>query len=472
MSFVQWEFPVFFAVVFALYLVFGRRHSWQNALLVVASGVFYGFAKPWFLLLMYGTALVDFALAQAIERWPATRWRFVALSVTLNLALLGYFKYTDFFAENVVALARAAGADAHWSGLGVALPVGISFYTFQSIGYIVDVARGELRACRSLRDYLLYVSFFPQLVAGPINRANVLLPQVQRERVVTWGGFRSGLSLALWGAFKKLVVADSVAPYVDKVFVLDEPSGPLIWAATAGFMLQIFADFSGYTDTARGVGRMLGFELAENFREPFLARTTVEFWQRWHMSLSTWLRDYLLGPLVGDGGAGRVRFAAATVATFVIVGFWHGASWNFVWFGLYQGFWVVVYGLAGRRLLAAAAQIPGGSLALSLFHLVAVGLVGSLLFRERHVGRIVQHLTTNPFVATLEERYATSVLWTVLAAGCLPLLVQWAWSRWGRPLIADTPWLLPVQTTSWAVLVVFLFVFYRTTVQDFVYFQF
>ena len=472
MSFVQWEFPVFFAVVFGLYLLSGRWLPVQNALLVVASAVFYGWAKPWFLLLMYGTAVVDFAVAQAIERWPASRWRFVALSVTLNLLLLGYFKYTDFFAENAVAALRAAGLEASWRGLGVALPVGISFYTFQSIGYIVDVARGEVRAVRSLRDYVLYVSFFPQLVAGPINRANALLPQLRRPRVVTAEGVRSGLSLAAWGAVKKLVIADSVAPYVDKVFVLDDPAGPLIWAATAGFMLQIFADFSGYTDTARGVARILGFELAENFREPFLARTTVEFWQRWHLSLSTWLRDYLLGPLVGDAGAGRLRFAVATVATFVVVGFWHGASWNFVLFGLYQGLWVVAYGLVGRRLLPAAAKVPGGDLLLAAFHLVAVGLVGSLLFRERHLDRLVHHLTTNPLRASPEEWYAASVLATVGLAGAAPLLLQWAWSKEVTPRLRGSPWHLPAQTTGWAAAGVLLFVFYRTTVQDFVYFQF
>jgi alginate O-acetyltransferase complex protein AlgI len=472
MSFVQWEFPVFFAVVFVLYLLSARWLAVQNAGLVLASAVFYGWAKPWFLMLMYGTAVVDFALAQAIERWPAARWRFVALSVTLNLLLLGWFKYTDFFADNVVAVLRAVGVEARWGGLGVALPLGISFYTFQSIGYIVDVARGEVRACRSLRDYVLYVSFFPQLVAGPINRTNKLLPQLTRPRIVTVEGVRSGLSLAVWGAVKKLVVADSIAPYVDKVFVLDAPAGPLIWAATAGFMLQIFADFSGYTDTARGVARMLGFELAENFREPFLARTTVEFWQRWHMSLSTWLRDYLLGPLVGDAGAGRVRFALATVATFVIVGFWHGASWNFVWFGLYQGLWVVVYGLVGRRLLPAAAKVPGGDLLLAAFHLVAVGLVGSLMFRERHVDRLISHLSTNPLRAEPEEWYAASVLATVTLAGAVPLLLQWAWTRRVTPLLKGSPWHLPAQTTAWAAAAVLLFVFYRTTVQDFVYFQF
>ncbi len=471
MSFVQVEFPLFVAVVLAVYWGLGRR-TWQNAFLVLASAVFYGWVHPWFVALLYGTAVVDFALALAIERWPARRWRLVTLSVALNLALLGYFKYTDFLAGSLVDALRALGLDARWDGLGVLLPVGISFYTFQSIGYVVDVARGELPAARRLRDYLLYVSFFPQLVAGPISRAPRLVPQIERDRTFSWEAARSGLSLALWGAFKKLVVADSIAPYVDKVFVLEAPAGPLIWAATLGFMIQIYADFSGYTDTARGVARMLGFELPENFREPFLSRTTPEFWSRWHMSLSTWLRDYVLGPLVGDAGAGRLRFAAATVATFVLVGLWHGASWNFVVFGLYQGLWVVIYGLLVRRLPAWTSRIPLGGALAAAFHLVVVGLVGSLMFRERHLDRLVSHLTTNPFVASPEELYAASVLVTVVLAGCAPMLAQWVYARTVRPALRSSPLYLPVQTTSWAAIAVLLFVFYRTTVQDFVYFQF
>jgi D-alanyl-lipoteichoic acid acyltransferase DltB (MBOAT superfamily) len=459
--------------VFVLYWLLGRR-SWQNGLLLAASFVFYGWFHWWFVPLMVAAALVDFAVAQAIERYPRRKGLLVAMSVGLNLTLLGYFKYTDFFADQIALGLRSVGLDAHWRGLGVMLPVGISFYTFQTIGYTIDVARGELRARRNVFEYLLYVSFFPQLVAGPIERAGRLLPQVERQRTLSWEAARSAISLAVWGGFKKLVVAGSIAPYVDKVFVLEDPAGPMVWAATAGFMIQIYADFSGYTDMARGSARLLGFELGENFREPFLARTTVEFWQRWHMSLSTWLRDYLMGPLVGDAGAGRTRFALATVATFVIVGFWHGPSWNFALFGLYHGMWVVIYGLALRRMPSWTARIPPrlGSAVSIGFHLIVVGLVGSLLFRERHLDRLVQHLSKNPFFAYNDQWIAAIVVLTVTLAGCAPLLAHWAYGRWLRPQIVGTPLHLPLQTTAWAVCGVAMFVFYRTTLQDFVYFQF
>jgi D-alanyl-lipoteichoic acid acyltransferase DltB (MBOAT superfamily) len=334
------------------------------------------------------------------------------------------------------------------------------------------VARREVEPRSRFVDYLLYVSFFPQLMAGPIERAGHLLPQIERARTWSWSGFRSGLALALWGGFKKLAIADSLAPYVDKVYVLDSPSGPLLWAATAGFMVQLFADFSGYTDIARGTARMLGFDLVENFREPFLARTTIQFWQRWHMSLSSWIRDYLLGPLVGDRGASRFRFAVATIVTFVVIGLWHGPSWNYVLFGLYHGVWVVTYGLLVRRLPAWTSRIPaGGAFAVS-FHLVAVGLVGSMLFREQHLDRIARHLGQHPFAAPRAEWIATAVVVGVTAAGAAILVAQWALTKFVAPRFEDRPWWLPVQTTVWAMLVVGMFLFYRTTLQDFVYFQF
>jgi len=473
MNFVQYEFPIFFACVFALYWVV-RQRALQNGLLVVASAVFYGWIHPWFLLLLYGSAILDFSLARAIEQWPSRKRIFVACSLVGNLSLLAYFKYLGFFTENVAAALATMGFTAHLSTLQVLLPVGISFYTFQTMGYTIDVYRGELKARRNLVDYLLYVSFFCQLVAGPIERAGRLLPQIERARTFSWKATQSGLNLALWGAFKKVVVADTIAPFVDKVYILEQPAGPLLWAATAGFMIQIYADFSGYTDMARGTARMLGFDLMENFRAPFLARTTVEFWQRWHMSLSFWLRDYLLGPLVGDSpqGASRVRFAAATVATFVIIGFWHGASWNFILFGLYHGFWVVAYGLIVRAIPPSLARLRYGSELAVAFHLVVVGLFGSMLFREQHLHRILQYVTTPPLSANLDEWVATLAVLSVTAAASTPLLIGYWFDTRIRPQVQGTPWHLPLRTTAWAVYLACMTLFYRVSAQDFVYFQF
>ncbi len=470
MSFVQPVYPVFLLVVFVVYWALREVRS-QNAWLVAASAVFYGWVHPWFLLLMYGSAVVDFTLGLVIARRPAWGRLAVAVSVVANLGLLAYFKYAGFFVGSFVAAGRAVGLELDAAVLSIVLPVGISFYTFQTMGYTIDVARGELEPRTRFVDYVLYVSFFAQLVAGPIERAGRLLPQIESPRSLTLERARDGVALALWGGFKKLVIADSLAPYVDKVFVLDNPAPILVWAASFAFMIQIYADFSGYTDMARGSARLLGFDLSLNFRAPFLARTTIEFWQRWHISLSTWLRDYVLGPLVGDRGSSRVRFALATLTTFVLIGLWHGPSWNFVVFGLFHGALVIAYGLVARRLPPRGAR-PWLDGALIAGHLVLVGLPGSLLFRETHTERLLSHFTRWPWSGTDDDVVAATIVVAVTLAGCAPLVAQWLIVTRVVPRVKAAPWFLPVQTTTWAALIACMALFYRTTLQDFVYFQF
>ena len=350
MNFIQLEFLWFMAVVFTVYWAVGDRR-WQNGLLLVASAVFYGWVHPWFLALLYFSAVLDFFMGQRIAADPANKKWYLATSLAGNLGVLGFFKYTNFFIENFVAAGQALGVTLHWSTLAIILSVGVSFYTFQTMSYTIDVYRGELKPRTNFLDYAVYVTFFPQLVAGPIERADRLLPQVERDRRFDADRIVEGVSLALWGGFKKVCVADTIAPYVDKIFVLEDPSGPLIWAGAIGFTLQVYADFSGYTDLARGTARMLGFELVENFRSPYLSATTPEFWQRWHISLSFWIRDYVMVPLLGTGAqVGLGRFIFAIFTTFVLIGFWHGANWNFILFGVFHGFWMTVYTLLNRVL--------------------------------------------------------------------------------------------------------------------------
>ena len=216
---------------------------------------------------------------------------------------------------------------------------------------------------------------------------------------------------------------------------------------------------------------MLGFDLMENFRAPFLATSVSEFWQRWHISLSSWIRDYLLGPLVGDAGAGRLRFATMTAVTFAIMGFWHGPSWNFLLFGLYHGFWTITQGLLARRF-SRATQIPGWRPLAIGFQLVIVGLVGTLLFREHSIARIIQHLSKDPFAASADDWVATTVVLSMTAVGCSPLILGYLWDRYLAPRIAHSPWVFPMRTSMWAVYALAMWVCYRVTAQDFVYFQF
>lgn len=471
MNFIQLEYPAFLALVFALYWVLPTR-TLQNALLLIASCVFYGWIHPWFLGLLAFSALLDYNVGRLMHARPQHRDYWLMLSLAGNLGMLGYFKYFDFFVVNLVQALQAAGVSANLTTLSLVLPVGISFYTFQTMSYTIDVYRGELEPRRNLLDYLVYVSFFPQLVAGPIERAGHLMPQVESARSLDANKLRTGFGLIIWGAFKKICLADTIAPYVDKVFILQEPPAPLVWAACLGFLLQILADFSGYTDIARGTARLLGFELSENFRRPYFAASTPEFWQRWHITLSFWIRDYIMVPLLGIGSQlSMVRFVAATVATFTIIGFWHGASWNYVLFGVFHGFWMTVYSLLNRAS-PTWMRLVGGRPGAILLHWALVILPGALLFRETSVVRIWAQLTRPPLDASPDEWLAVAVLVGLSVILGAAMVLGTELRERVSPRLAQNAWFLPLQTTSWAVLAVLMFIFYRSTLYDFIYFQF
>ncbi|MEQ1505433.1 MAG: MBOAT family O-acyltransferase [Myxococcota bacterium] len=473
MSFAQIEFLGFFPIVFALYWAL-RDRRWQNRLLVVASAVFYGWVHLWFLGLLYGTALVDWTVALAIARRPEHKRALLVVSLGSNLTVLGFFKYFDFFVVNVGDALHALGLGVELHVLGLVLPVGISFYTFQTMSYTIDVYRGVLRPRRDLLDYLAYVSYFPQLVAGPIERATRLLPQLERPRTLDAARLRSGLGLALWGGFKKVALADTLAPYVDKSFTVLDPAGPLVWCATIAFIVQLYCDFSGYTDIARGISRLLGIELSENFDRPHLAVSTPDFWRRWHITLSQWFRDYLLAPLLGERTPiSPVRFAGAVLATFVLIGLWHGARWNYVLFGVWHGLWMCAYGAFARWGPGEARlRDPWIRPAATVFHWLVVLLPGTMLFREVYVDRAVAHLTKIPWQATPDEWMVTGSLAAITAAVAAPLVVAgWA-ERWLAPRLAGSRWALPVETTVWAAWVLAIGLMWRPDRVDFVYFQF
>lgn len=469
MTFVQWEFLPFFAFVFTVYWALGRR-EWQNVFLVVVSAVFYGWVHPWFLILLYVSAFVDYFGALAIARFPVWRKEALALSLVTNCALLGYFKYYDFFVVNVAAALDRFGVHHSLAPLGILLPAGISFYTFQSMAYSIDVYRGELKPRQNLLNYTLAVSLFPHLVAGPVQRASNLLLQTEHPRQFRLAEVRSGFALAMWGAFKKMAVADTVAPFVDKIFGLAEPAGPMIQAATLGFAIQILADFSGYTDVARGVARMLGFDLMENFKNPYLAANPSEFWRRWHVSFSSWIKDYLFIPLGGSRG-GFAATTAATTGAMLISGLWHGASWNFVLWGGYHAALITGYRLVTPSIPARWRNSRAG-------HAAAVGIMfgftclGWLIFRETDGGALWGHLTRNPFAASPAQWITTVAMLGVCALAAAPLLLALVVQRFVVPRLEATVWYLPLQTTLWAGLAVSFFFFGRMSAMDFIYFQF
>ncbi|MEC7983871.1 MAG: MBOAT family O-acyltransferase [Myxococcota bacterium] len=467
MNFIQNEFVYFFIIVLVVYWTL-RNRRYQNLLLMVCSGIFYGWVHPWFLLLLYGSALTDYFVGLGMEKYPQRRKALLIVSLCVNLGMLGTFKYFDFFIENVIAAFGAMGMETSLHTLGIFLPVGISFYTFQTMSYTIEVYRGRLQPRQNFSDYIVFVSFFPQLVAGPVERATHLLPQVEKERVWNRQRFVSGLTLALWGGAKKVMVADTIAPYVDKIYLLDEPSGPMIWAATIGFSIQILADFSGYTDIARGTARMLGFELMENFKHPYLAVNPSDFWRRWHVSFSTWIRDYLYIPLGGSRGGfwGTIR---ATFGAMLLSGLWHGASWNFVLWGAYHAALSTGYRQVAPRIPKKIKESPvGWPLAVVIMYMFSV--IGWMIFRETNFSRLIGYWSQNPFHATPDQWVATTVMLGMCLFASIPLVLALFVQRW-FPNVRQ-PWRLPIQTTGWALCIVLMFLFVRMHLNDFIYFQF
>ena len=352
MSFTSLSFWLFLPVVLALFHgpCHGKLRA-QNALLLVASYVFYGWWDWRFLSLIMVSTAVDFGIGRWLESTEdlAQRKRAVALSLTVNLGLLACFKYAGFFIDSWVDAWSAMGVEMHRPSLQIILPVGISFYTFQTLSYTLDVYRRQLKASDDWLEFAAYVSFFPQLVAGPIERASRLLPQLQRLRKVTEVGAWVGLRMVAWGLFKKVVIADSAAQYANAIFGESEAlQGPILVLGVVAFAIQIYGDFSGYSDMAIGLGRLFGLRLKSNFRFPYFSRNVAEFWRRWHISLNAWFRDYLYIPLGGSRG-GQWRSLRNVAVVFLVSGLWHGADWKFViWGGIHAALFVPVF-VMGRN---------------------------------------------------------------------------------------------------------------------------
>ncbi|MFA5199546.1 MAG: MBOAT family O-acyltransferase [Candidatus Omnitrophota bacterium] len=339
MLFNSLTFAIFFMIVLVIYNALSPYFKLQNKILLVASFIFYGWWNWKLLFLLSFSIAFDYFMAKAIysEKKQKKRELVLFLSIAVNLVVLGFFKYFNFFAQNLVFLLDSLGLHLNFSALNIILPIGISFYTFQSMSYVIDVYRGGLKPADSIFEYALFVSFFPQLVAGPILRARSMLPQFQGPRKATGKDYNLGFWLIIWGLFKKIVIADNCALIVDRVF----KQGALIGGgdlliSTVLFAFQIYCDFSGYSDMAIGLARTLGFHIDINFNLPYFSKGVKEFWQRWHISLSTWLRDYLYIPLGGNRG-GSLETHKNLMFTMLLGGLWHGASWTFVIWGAFHG---------------------------------------------------------------------------------------------------------------------------------------
>jgi alginate O-acetyltransferase complex protein AlgI len=433
----SWEFALFFPVVYLLYLLLPTRRL-QNLLLLGASYYFYA-AWDWrFLGLVLGSTLLDYICARAIEEATDDRRRrmFLVASVIGNLTVLGFFKYYGFFVESLDDLLRPLGLTSRGVRLDIVLPIGVSFYTFQEMSYTIDVYRREIRATRSLLDFAVFVAFFPHMVAGPIQRAANLLYQVARPRRLTRAAFVSGGWLILWGLWKKIVIADNLARIVDPIFAGSATVAALpAYLGAVAFAFQIYCDFSAYSDIARGVARLLGFELMLNFNLPYFATNPSDFWRRWHISLSNWLRDYLYIPLGGSRG-GEARTYRNLGLTMLLGGLWHGAAWNYIWWGAYQGALLIGHRLLGGERPPAKPGMGGAGWWLSVIVTFHFTLLGWLIFRSTRrvwvdgVSRDDSWRQMLEMVSALRNGLGLDVgsleLLVHVAVLCLPLLiVQW-----------------------------------------------
>ncbi len=449
MTFTTLAFVVFLAVVFSLYWMTPSRRL-QNAFLVGASYFFYGWWDARFCLLLLFSSVIDFLVGLGLTNTSKIRTRRVLLIVSLvsNLGVLVGFKYFNFFVDNFRVVCEQVGWPVSVPTLQWVLPVGLSFYTFQTLSYTFDVYSGKIRATRSLLDYLAYVSFFPQLVAGPIERATHLLPQFFERRSFDYERGVDGCRQILWGFFKKLLIADRLGAFVDSVYgSLTTADGPHVLFATVAFAFQIYCDFSAYSDIAIGTAKLFGFDLNRNFAYPYFSQSVTEFWRRWHMSLATWFRDYVYIPL-GGNRMGRWRTALNVLVVFGLSGLWHGASWNFVIWGWLMG------GVVGLETLWKPTQskdnVPGGNTHLptlgTVFRMAFVFTIiciGWIFFRAETLGEASQALQTvfvglkNPSV--LGDYFGLVVLdddvrKVVLLVGLL-LSFEWVQRRHPHPLM-------------------------------------
>ena len=480
MVFNSLQFVWFFIAVYALYRAFpaafgeARAHRAQNWLLLFASYYFYAAWDYRFLALLAGSTIVDYSCGRALAALQDNRRRRIVmwLSISFNLLLLGFFKYFNFFADNLQALFATIGWRLDYVTMRVLLPIGISFYTFVTMSYVIDVYRREIEPTRNFVDFAVFVAYFPHLVAGPILRATMLLPQIARPRHISRAQMREGAWLIAWGFFQKIFVADNLAPLAAHVFAPDaHHAGVNVLLGTYACAFQIYGDFAGYSNIARGTSKWMGIELIENFRFPYLVLTPQAFWRHWHISLSTWLRDYLYIPLGGSrGSAWRIR--RNLMITMLLGGLWHGAAWTFVLWGFYQGVLLILY-RPFEPFFAALSQRRGATAARTLawvvmFHLTCYGW---LIFRSPSFAALRR--LTHSLVAEFAPRAidVTGLLIPLLLY-TLPLLIVHIREAWSNDVLV-VPRLAPaLRYTIYVATVYLILLFGNFGGSDFIYFQF
>jgi len=472
------DFGIFLPIVFVIYWLISKKNiSLQNLLLLVASYVFYGWWDWRFLLLVLFSTIVDFSIGIALENEKKELRRRILLwtSIAVNLGFLGFFKYYNFFIENFVDAFSFLGYSISHRSLGIILPVGISFYTFQTLSYTIDVYNGKLKTTRDFIAFAAFISFFPQLVAGPIERATNLLPQFCSERKFDYSKAIDGLRQILWGLFKKVVIADNCAEYANLIFNNSSNySGSTLLLGAVLFTFQIYGDFSGYSDIAIGTSRLFGFSLMKNFAFPYFSRDIAEFWRRWHISLSTWFRDYLYIPLGGSRGGEWMKLKN-TLIIFLVSGFWHGANWTFiVWGGLNAIYFFIsskiIKNSRNSDIVAKGRLLPSTREFMQILFTFSLTVFAWIFFRSDNMGHAASILDQIFSFSTISLPellpYNLFILISIL------LIIEWGGreNQYGLEKLGLN-WNRPLRLSFYygCVLVIFLF---GGKEQEFIYFQF
>ena len=480
MLFNSFEFLVFLPIVFMLYWFVFRGRRWQNLLVVTASYVFYGWWDWRFLLLIALTSLCVYGSGLLLEHYEGRRRRqqiVCIVNIVFNLGILGVFKYYNFFVENLDALFDMMGYHLDWVTMIVILPVGISFYTFQALSYTIDVYQKRLPATHDIIEFLAYISFFPQLVAGPIERATNLLPQFQRRRQFDYAKAVDGMRQMLWGFLKKLVIADNCATVVNEYWnhYQDLP-GVSLFLMGVLFTFQIYCDFSGYSDIAIGCARLFGFNLMRNFNFPYFSRSIPEFWRRWHISLTTWFRDYIYFPL-GGSRCDKWKIIRNVYIVWGVSGLWHGANWTFVCWGLFHATLLAIYNIFGintkyKQVVAYGKYLPNIRETMQIALTFFLTVIGWIIFRAESMTQAVDFLTAMVSNRFFDASALHGV--TYIYFGIALLAVEWLQRDKQHALQFSDAKPINHRLVRWGIyyIILLLIAKYAGSSQTFIYFQF
>ena len=480
MLFNSFEFLAFLPIVFLLYWFVFRGRQWQNLLIVVASYLFYGWWNWRFLFLIALTSLFSYGSGLLLEHYEGQRRKqkwVSAANIVLNLGILGVFKYYNFFIENLDVLFRAFGWHLDWVTMNIVLPVGISFYTFQALSYTIDIYQKKLPATHDPVAFFAYISFFPQLVAGPIERATNLIPQFQQQRHFDSAKAVDGMRQMLWGFLKKVVIADNCAAVIDSNWGnYAELPGLTLFLLGVLFTIQIYCDFSGYSDIAIGCARLFAINLMQNFNFPYFSRSIPEFWRRWHISLTTWFRDYVFFPL-GGSRCSKWKIIRNVIIVWALSGLWHGNNWPQILVGPYHAVLLIIYNLLGintkyKNVVAYGRYLPNVKEALQMALTFFLVVIGWIIFRAETMTQAVEYLSamfTNKF-------FDASMLYgkDCLCLGLILLFIEWLQRDKQHALQFTNTKPFNLRPVRWGIyyLILIVITIYAGSSQTFIYFQF